>query len=127
MRWPERGIARLRALAGAVAPLLSALLLLAAVAAPAHCLAELARLPGNGPALCAAEHAAPGPDRTDPAGLHHAGGICVGCPLAPLLASAGPQLAPVTVHWAAAAEPFAAPPIVNAAFSPGQPRGPPHP
>ncbi len=125
MRWPRSGAARLRALAGAIAPLLATLLLMASVVAPAQCLAQLARPAAHGSALCAFD-SSPAPDTGDHGGLHHAGGACVGCPLAPPLPAAAPALA-VAQGWQPAPLPW---PLTRAAapsrtFIQAQPRAPP--
>lgn len=123
-RWPEMGRWRepltRRALAGAVAPLLASLLLIAAVIAPAHCLAR--HVPASHAALCLATDA---PGEPDPG--HHAGGACPVCAGLAQMAPAPPAALPApaarieaVAHVAASVPAKTAPPRAFA-----QPRAPP--
>lgn len=126
MRWPEGGMHRLRALAGAVAPLAAILLLLAAVGAPLHCLGVYAAPENPDSGLCHADPASI-PDGKGGGDVHQAAGACALCPLPPLLAADGPDPAAQALRWhdlvLRPPAPVEAPDL--AAFAPGQPRAPP--
>jgi len=124
MRWPER----LRALAGAIGPLLASLLLVASVVAPAHCLSRLGAFGERPVELCqpsALFGEAPQPTQ----GAHHESGICVvSAALAVAMLPDPPEVAAAaTPEWHPAALRLAAaraPPLATF-LSEIRPRAPP--
>lgn len=119
MRWRDDQALTARALAGAVAPLLASLLLIAAVIAPAHC---LARFSTPAAALCLAEEDAPAQDQG-----HHAGGACLACAALAQIAPAPPDeaRAPARRIEPTLFASFAHPAPATAPRPAGQPRAPP--
>jgi hypothetical protein len=117
----------MRAFHAAIAPLFASLLLIAAVIAPAHCLARAPHAPPGEVQYCLA------PGLADPApaedgGSHLSAGICVVCLSAaaalPAAGSFAVRVLPVSEPVAYALPAARAPPPADG-FTPGNPRAPP--